>query len=263
MFKLDLLENAISSLDEALLKYDAGRKGQKNAYKFCILHFSHFMELILKYYVTQAHPLLIYKNPFGKSIGEDSFTIGLPEAVQFLKNEGRNLPKLFLEDLEWLKKLRNKIEHHKFEMDISEVEQTIGRLMNSFHEFDEMNESIDLSNYISSGNYDTFHELAKTYTGRLAKAKAEVEAAQKAAYAGLRPKEYSSADFYVHACPECGHDTLIPNRDSTTGARCTFCNNEESEDIEVPCGICSVPMANGLMESTSEWGKICPHHFKR
>lgn len=35
-----------------------------------ILHFSHFMELILKYYVTQAHPLLIYKNPFAKSLGE-------------------------------------------------------------------------------------------------------------------------------------------------------------------------------------------------
>lgn len=262
MFKLDLLGNATSSLDEALLKFTAGRNGERNAYKFCILHFSHFMELILKYYVTQAHPLLIYKNPFAKSLGDDAFTIGLPEAVQFLRNEGRNLPKKFLDDLEWLKKLRNQIEHHKFEMDVAEVEETVGRLMNAFHEFDELNENIDLSQYVSARNYDIFHELANTYVGRLAKAEEEVKAAEKAAYAGLRPKEYSEANFHVYECPECGHDTLISNSDSDTGARCTFCHNEESEEIEVACGICGVPMANGLMQSTEEWGKICPHHFQ-
>lgn len=262
MLKLDLLENAISSLDEALLKFNAGRMGEAKAFKFCILHFSHFLELILKYYVTQAHPLLIYKNPFAKNLGDDAFTIGLPDAVQFLKNEGRELPKRFSDDLEWLKRLRNQIEHHKFEMDVSEVEETIGRLMNAFHEFDELNENIDLSQYVSKRNYDIFHELANTYVGRLARAEEEVRISKKKVYEGLRPKEYSEASFQVLHCPECGHRPLITNPESRTGSRCTFCGNEESEEIEASCGICGVPMANGLMLSTDEWGYVCPHHFK-
>lgn len=261
MLKLDLLENAISSLDEALVKFTAGRAGDANAYKFCILHFSHFLELILKYYVTQAHPLLIYKNPFAKNLNDDAFTIGLPEAVQFLKNEGRDLPKNFIEDLDWLKRLRNQIEHHKFEMDVEEVEEAVGRLMNAFHEFDELNENIDLAQHVSKKNYAIFHELANTYIGRVAKAESAANEAEKKAYEGLRPKEYSEARFARYRCPECGHDTLITNSESGTGFRCTFCENEESEEIETPCGICGVPMARGLMHSTGEWGYVCPHHF--
>lgn len=58
--ELDLLDNAIDSLNEALSKYQQGKKGDTKAYKFCIQHLSHFFELILKFYVTQSHPLLIY-----------------------------------------------------------------------------------------------------------------------------------------------------------------------------------------------------------
>ena len=263
MLKLDLLENAISSLDEALVKFAAGRGGDAKAYKFCILHFSHFMELILKYYVTQAHPLLIYRNPFAKSLGDDALTIGLPEAVQFLKNEGRDLPKKFVEDLEWLKRLRNQIEHHKFEMDADEVEETIGRLMNAFHEFDEINENVDLAQYVSAKNYAVFHDLANTYVGRLARAEAAADQAEEEAYAGHSPKEYFEAGFHRYRCPECGHNMLITDAASPTGYKCTFCGNDDSDDIEVECGICGVPMAKGLMHADDQWKYICPHHFGR
>jgi hypothetical protein len=236
--KLDLLDNAIDSLNEALSKYQEGKDGNEKAYKFCIQHLSHFFELILKYYVTQSHPLLIYKNPFAKVINQESQTIGLYEAINFLKNEGHEISERFEEDLHWLKKLRNNIEHHKFEMDVDEVEETIGRLMSAVVEFDESHESINLSSYISTAQYDLFHMLANTYEGRLKKAELEVKRAKEKAYDGVRPKEYNLVDFHIYHCYECDHDTMIPNSESSTGYLCTFCGNEESDDIEVECGMC-------------------------
>lgn len=238
--ELDLLENAIDSLNEALAKYQEGKDGDEKAYKFCVQHLSHFFELLLKYYVTQSHPLLIYKNPFSKTLNEESQTIGLYEAINFLKNEGHEITEKFEKDLKWLKKLRNSIEHHKFEMDVDEVEETIGRLMSAVVEFDESHENIDLSSYISREQYDLFHMLADTYEGRLKKAEEMVKAAKEEAYRGVSPKEYEFVDFNVYHCYECDHDTMIPDEESSYGYKCVFCGNEESDDIEVECDCCGM-----------------------
>lgn len=255
--EFDLLDNAIDSLNEALSKYQEGKNGDEKAYKFCVQHLSHFLELILKYYVTQSHPLLIYKNPFVKSINDESQTIGLYEAINFLRNEGHEISVKFEKDIKWLKKLRNNIEHHKFSMDVEEVEDAIGRLMSAVVEFDEAHENIDLSKYISTNQYDLFHELANTYEGRLGKAEKEVEEA----LAGLDPKEGSMS---VYHCYECDHDTMIPSEDSGTGYRCTFCGNEESNDIEVDCEICGAPWPIWQMKcldwaDTGNYEYYCPY----
>jgi hypothetical protein len=39
---------------------------------------------------------------------------------------------------------------------------------------------------------------------------------------------------------------LIPNDDSDTGYKCTFCGNEESDEIETCCDCC------GALETTGE-----------
>lgn len=247
--ELDLLDNAIDSLNEALSKYQEGKDGNEKAYKFCVQHLSHFFELLLKYYVTQSHPLLIYKNPFAKTITHDSQTIGLHEAINFLKNEGHEISDKFEKDIKWLKKLRNNIEHHKFEMDVEEVEDTIGRLMSAVVEFDESHENIDLSSYIGSDQYDLFHMIADTYEGRLKKAEAEVKEAEEEAYKGVSHKEYELVDFQICHCYDCDHDTMIPDGDSSTGYKCVFCGNEESDDIEVECDICGIKAAADEMET--------------
>lgn len=260
MYKLDLLENAISSLNEALRSFVIGRGGDPSGYKFCVLHLSHFMELVFKHYLTEAHPLLIYKNPFAKNLNEDAFTVGLTEAVQFLLNEGRELPKSFVEDLDWLKKLRNRIEHHRFEMDVDEVEDTVGRLVNAFHQFDKLHSNIDFGRLISDEHYKTFEELAYTYAERLQRAEEKVANAEKDAYSGYRPKEYMLVDFKCYYCPSCGHRTLIANPESDTGFRCTFCENEDSDDIEVFCDICGAEFPVSDMHEVEDIGYICPHH---
>lgn len=258
--ELDLLENSMDSLNEALAKYQQGKEGNEKAYKFCVQHLSHFLELILKYYVTQSHPLLIYKNPFAKTLEDESQTIGLHEAINFLKNEGHEISEKFEKDIKWLKRLRNNIEHHKFEMNVNEVEETIGRLMSAVVDFDESHENIDLGSYIATGQYDLFHTLANTYEGRLKKAELEVQAAEKEAYRGVRPKEYDFVDFKIYHCYECDHDTMIPNKDSSSG----FCDNEESRDIEVNCGMCGERWPIGRMKSLDwagdgQYEHYCPY----
>ena len=254
--QLDLLDNAIDSLNEGLAKHQQAQAGDVKAYKFCVLHLSHFLELVLKHYVTLAHPLLIYKNPFAKHFDDESQTIGLQEAINFLKNEGRDLSEKFLEDLQWLKKLRNRIEHHKFEMDVAQVEATIGRLIMAFVEFDQAHENLGLDDLIDLSQYNLFLTLANNYALNLKKAENEVEAECMA--------HHDDPDFQVYLCDECGHDTLIPSHDSETGFRCAFCSNENpSDETEVRCGICDVPWQRYFMDycdwsDQDHWIFVCP-----
>lgn len=257
IIELGLLENAIDSLNEALAKYQEGIDGNEKAHKFCVQHLSHFLELVLKYYVTQSHPLLIYKNPFAKEINEESQTIGLFEAINFLKNEGHAIPEKFEKDLKWLKKLRNNIEHHKFSMKAEEVEETVGRLMSAVVAFDELHKNIDLSSHISEDQYDLFHELANTYEGRLKKAEEAVEDY----LSGCDPKEERCN---VYHCYECDHDTMIPEEESDTGYKCAFCGNTESDDIEVNCAMCGMQWPVGNMKlldwsDTGHYEYYCPY----
>src|SRR5687768_8020997 len=99
--EFDLFDNAIDSLAEALSKYEEGTNGDPKAYKFAVLHMSHFVELIFKYHLAQKHPLLIYKDPFSRNV-DKTRTITLWEAVNFIENESADtLTTGFRTDLEW------------------------------------------------------------------------------------------------------------------------------------------------------------------
>lgn len=240
--KLSLFENVIDSLNEALRKYKEGQDGDENAYKFCVQNLCHFLELLLKYQVTRSHNLLIYRHPF-KKINPDSVTIGIWEAIQFLENDGKKISPDFHSDLEWLKKLRNNIEHYQFEMQLPEVNDTVGRLINSALLFG-YEHQLELSKHIDQ----EFLELAEVYKARLAVAITKVEESEEIAFRGLRHKEFWDVRFGPFACNNCGHLTLIPNDDSHTGYRCEFCNEVEGDEMEVGCDICGASTEYGEME---------------
>ena len=230
-FDFELLENAMDSLNEAILKYNEGEEGNHKAYKFCILNFSHFLELLFKYYVYKSHPLLIYKNPFSKKLDDNSYAIGLTEAIQFLKNEGKDISKSFSNDLDWIKFLRNNIEHHRFSMNVSEVKETIGRLMKTVNEFNERYGDMQIDKFLDDVDvYDTFHELANTYQHRVSVAEKLTYAAEDRAYEGIESDKRKFVNFEVMSCPQCHEYTLITNAESSTGFLCTFCGNTKMGD---------------------------------
>lgn len=223
--ELELLPNALDSFNEALAKYRAAEDGDARAYKFAILHFAHFLELLFKHYVTQAHPLLIYKNPFAANL-EKQQTIGLWEAVQFLHNEGHQIEASFKKDLEWLKNLRNNIEHHKFAMDLSEVRTTLGRLTQALREFNDYVSDFDIAEHITPENLELFTTLSDEY-------KAAIAAAEK------RAEEEADDGEAVH-CNNCFNRTAARKG---RAFKCFYC---EHDDPLLDCCVC------GIVERKSE-----------
>jgi len=217
--KLDLLENAVDSLNESLRRYQEGLDGNHRAYKFAILHFSHFIELLLKYYVTQAHPLLIYKNPFSKKVDSER-TIGLWDAVQFLKNEGKDFDAAFANDLKWMKDIRNNIEHHKFTMEVAEVRRVIGRLTQAVVNFSEKHAELDIYDHIDTDTFKVFEALADEHRAAVANAQKEAEE--------------NTPDGEIYECEICFGEKTVILRDNSYD--CLLCG--ESDPI-IECVVCT------------------------
>lgn len=244
--QLDLIENALDSLAEALAKFEEGDAGEPKAYKFAVLHMAHFIELVFKHHIALKHPLLIYKEPFAQKLDKNK-TITLWEAVNFINNEATDtVSKEFRADLEWLKRLRNEIEHHKFQMDVLQVRITIGRLFRSVIEFLENYSDVEVEPQIPAHTMETFKVLSDEYEFHRRDALREADAVEEA-----NPRDYSSGDDEPPVrldCPNCDNPTLVLNESSDTGYRCTFCENEESDDLFASCDICGVQTTVGELD---------------
>jgi hypothetical protein len=235
--KLDLLANAMDSLEEALKKFEEGDGGDLKAYKFCVLHMAQFIELIFKHHITEKHPLLIYTNPFAPKIDPaTSKTIGLWEAVNFLNNEDKDtVSGDFKKDLEWLKRLRNDIEHHKFEMDVTTARVAIGRIFRSVLEFLDAYGAVDVEKQIPDETKDIFKVLSDEYQFKLHDALKKADEVEKE-----NPQDPFDSDAgpIRMECEACGNNTMVVNKESGTGYRCTFCENEDGDDLPANCSNC-------------------------
>lgn len=84
-----LLFDALSSLKLGMIFCVYGNK--HFARKKSIPQVSHTLELILKSYLYQINPILIYKD-IDKKTTEDSLTVGFPEILIRLENLGAPVP---------------------------------------------------------------------------------------------------------------------------------------------------------------------------
>jgi DNA-directed RNA polymerase subunit RPC12/RpoP len=243
--ELDLLENALDSLGEALSKFEDGDEGDQKSYKFAVLHMAHFIELVFKHHISSKHHLLIFKDPFAKKLNRNQ-TIGLWECINFINNEDpASINADLRKDLEWLKRLRNEIEHHKFTMNVHEVRNTIGRLFRSVMEFLENYEDIDVQAHIPDHTKEIFKVLSDEYefSIRTAIRKAdEVEESNP-----IDPMDPEEEPVRLD-CPECGHFTLVVSENSPTGFQCTFCENKESYELPGSCTICGASTPQGDLD---------------
>ena len=208
--ELNLLENGIDSLEEALLKYIEGSEENTGAYKFAILHFSHFVELIFKYYVFKAHPLLIYRNPFSKNLAREN-TIGLWDAINFMKNDGNSIPENLKKDIEWLKKLRNDIEHYKFKLNSKEVRCAIGRITREIDDFFSKHDVCKIIEELSTEASETYSVLCEDHEHEIMSARAEARE--------------SSEDGETYTCQWCGEDDTVVKTDDSYN--CKLCGIED------------------------------------
>lgn len=296
-FKFDIKANAIDSFNEALAKYEQGQDGDLKAFKFSITHLAHSIELVLKMYLQTLDNDLVfskcYKEVLKRSKADET---DLLSAFNALENEGTDFGKLiqgqisphtvtveqalsiakcevcgitgnhfvdqdFIDDINWMKNLRNSIEHFEFEFTAKEVRLCVGRLVRGLAEFTDVFSLFDLDVEVGEDRIHTFKVLVDEYEHALSEANISVSEQKHLLFSGVRPKHQMFIEWNVYTCPSCGNDTMIPNDDSSTGYRCTLenCENEESEDIEVDCDICGLPWSNGEMTSWEDtYSYVCP-----
>lgn len=281
-YQLSIKENALDSFNEALAKFEQGESGKIRNYKFAILHLCHFLELVLKLYVTSVDKNLVfskcYKHVENRAKKEtinllqsyqlmcrEGFdfealltniphphTITLDDALEFSKCEKCSVTGVdfvgvdFCNDIDWLKGLRNSIEHYQFSLPPKEVRLCIGRLIRGVAEFIDIFSLFDLEAEVGKESYHVFEALADEYAQLLKEAEREVAEKEAERYGGVSPKHYELIEWNVYQCPECSNNTMMPSNDSSTGYKCAFCLNEKSDEIRIPCNCC------GAMETVED-----------
>ncbi|MGW8394488.1 hypothetical protein [Pseudoduganella sp. HUAS MS19] len=294
---LNIKENSVDSLNEALDKFQQGQEGNVRALKFSILFTAQFVELLLKQYLISISPALIYTKCFREvqrkaksekinlkqafesllACGFDfdalvkgdtnPHTVNVDEALGFARLEMCSVSGVelvdneFANDISWLKQLRNNIEHFEFTLTAQDVRLCIGRIVRGAIEFCEIFSLMVLAEEIGKERFHTFEMLANEYTQHRAEARTEMKRGKTEAFRGIRPKEWQFVEWNEFHCDVCGEHTMVPDAESTTGYKCQMplCGNEESEEIEVPCDVCGVPCPNGEMSRWDEFlSHVCP-----
>ena len=108
----DIYANAVDSLRIGIEHFL--KEPSYSSRKHAILTLFHAIELFLKEQLHRTNPILIYRNLDAK-ITDDSFTVGIKEALTRLENLGLGLPKEPQEVIERIQKRRNRIAHHRYD----------------------------------------------------------------------------------------------------------------------------------------------------
>jgi len=247
--KLNLLENAIDSLEEGVRKYLSWENGNKKDLKFSVLNIAHFIELFLKYYVSKQHFLLIYNEPH-KGITDKSKTINLREALEILGHCGIELGESIICDAKKLKKWRNKIEHYEFELDTDETKEIIGKLIYDLVIFDKKHLDTKINESLPSDLWDTLDHLSDAY-------KLKIESAISEA------NKFGRETFI---CYSCGNNTQVVTEDGEK-ATCVYCGEWEiMAECCLDCGQ-SFPISHMELWNDEHSAYICEfckdHHIDR
>ena len=213
--KFNLVENAKDSLAHAVEHLTGFEKPTPGDLKRAILDVAHVVELILKERVRRIHRAFIWEN-IDKYPSLKAQTIGTDKAVSRLLNlEGIALTKDSKKTLLTCRRIRNRIEHFEFEIELKEARVIVGRMLSFIFTFVKSYLEIDLETDFKQD--DRWSELMKIH---------EFWEAHSTAL----EKQLSKEGTPVCECPSCYAATF-----DLFGMECAFCGHRQ-EQIE--CDIC-------------------------
>ncbi len=233
--KLSLFDNAIDSLNESLSLFESANSKGIRRYKFAVLNFCHFTELLFKHFASLIEPeKILYTTKKG-----ETKSITFWEALQILDSNNSGIDKDLKNDLEWIKKVRNDIEHYEFAFTTSEVELFSGKILNAVMKYSDEYTNLELLWYVEDNLKEIILQLCKNYNDKLDVALAIVKEQEDIDYADCLSNGGIETYWRKYICPECDNLTLISNPKSDTGYRCVFCGNTDSDELEYMCDSCS------------------------
>lgn len=248
-FILELEQNALDSLTHGI-EHFMERKRPTDI-KYSVLHVFHAVELFLKARLAKAHPLLLYQKP--EVPLNKSPTVDFSSLLGRLHNVGCSFSKQSLDDLTYLRQVRNSIEHHHVEEHRDTLEEYVARTLRLLDGFLEKELGILLKERLEKKAYHMMSELLYSYEERLEKAQREMKL-----YLPSDAEIYNSkglVEAITLICEECGEETIvIPDPTSNDGTvHCFFCGADFYMTV---CERCNEPMLS-MKPFDEEHSLIC------
>jgi hypothetical protein len=239
-FVLGLEENALDSLVHGVEHFLADEKDTD--LKYTVLHVFHAAELFLKARIAQVDQSLIYKDP--KKTGEDDQTIGFFDAKKRLVQAGVCLSEKDFDNLNELRRVRNRIEHYRITGSRDEIEQYVGRAMDFLDIFLRKELGISLKDALDEldKNGETYKTLSMAWFSYIRRMAEEGGITQ-------HRRDREGYEFFI--CDECEEEAIaFPDpisKDRTV--HCFCCQSRYSVDY---CWRCNTPMLSLIQPGTTE-----------
>jgi hypothetical protein len=191
--KLNLLENARSSLQHAVFHLSENDKLTVDDYKYAILDIVHAIELLFKEKLQRVHPAFMWKN-VDKYPSREAESVTIDEAKQRLIRIAKiNFTEKHLDGIHLIRRIRNEIEHYEFEIDEPLAKTHIGRMLSFIIWFS--SEYLELEWETGFKREDSWSALINMYQFF----EEHVEIVEN---------RMSKEQRYVEECPACGAYTF-------------------------------------------------------
>jgi hypothetical protein len=228
-----IYQNALDSLRigmEFFLKED-GYSSRKHA----ILTVFHAMELMLKERLAQSNPILIYKN-IDTKITVDAMTVSVREALTRLENLGLGIPDEEKKTIENIQRLRNRIEHHRYDHNEKEDDTIIASSLEFILYFVEFVFERKLDGHIDPKILRDINNRVFEYNESYSLANHRFNQWAKSEWPNWKEEEEDIPEEFggTMRCPECRQDWLVMGYHDKPV--CFHCNTTVDADCCDDCG---------------------------
>ena len=228
-----IYENAIDSLGigmEFFLKED-GYSSRKHA----VLTVFHAIELLLKVRLARTNQILIYKNIDAK-ITDDAQTVGVREALTRLENLGLGIPAEERKTIENIQRVRNRIEHHRYDHNEKEDDAIIAASLKFVLFFVEFALQRKLDGKIDPKLLRDINRRVFEYNESRGLAEYRFNEWARSEWPDWNEEEEDIPDEFggTHRCPECRQDWLVIGYHDKPV--CFWCNTNVDAHCCADCG---------------------------
>ncbi|GAB6910148.1 conserved hypothetical protein [Desulfosarcina cetonica] len=233
MHKFSLIENALDSLEHAIVHLNDKNGLQKGDYKRVILDLSHVAELLFKEKLRMIHPAFVLSN-VDKYPSTVAHTVSAADALKRLQKIGN--VEFKDEDqaaLRTIREKRNEIEHYEFSISEKEARVVIGNVLVFIFRFATDEVGLDWADRrINDPAWSKLNEFVEFYEAQLA----------------YITETLWDSDIPTQNCPICRNDTF-----DLESEVCVLCGHRE-EVLE--CVVCK----NSYLYSDVEYedAGLCP-----
>ena len=233
IFRLNLLENAMDSLQQAI-GFALKDEPNQSELKLSILLMAQSVELLLKERLKREHWSLIFRN-IEQAGNLDANTVTIDEAIKRLEQVAKvRLESNEQDKINQLSNIRNAIQHYEIEITYEEVigkaHAAIGvitRLLKD--EFE-----IDVREYLDQKDVQELIQIEEVLEHLQELARTNIEKIRKE-HDPARFKDQMYWQFEVIYCPQCWQEFYIFSPDEDI-SQCQLCNYEGGFIECVRCG---------------------------